>query len=226
MFTGIVEAVGTVVRVAPAPHSGAAATGAQRLEIDGRGLFTELRPGASAAVNGACLTLTEARGQAVGCFDVIPETWRNTGLHLLHAGDPVNLERSLRIGDRLDGHFVQGHVDGVGAVQHLDRSGQWKLWVSAPRELMPYIVRKGSIALDGVSLTVVDVTDEAFSVALIPVTLAGTVLGRRQPGDAVNIETDILARLVLSRVGAMRKAEPPSNSEGLTLEGLRERGFA
>jgi riboflavin synthase len=224
LFAGIIEALGTVVRVAPAPRNGSSATQAQRLEIDGQGLFAELRPGASVAVNGACLTLTAAR-QAIGCFDVIPETWHNTALRLLHAGDAVNLERSLRIGDRLDGHFVQGHVDGVGAVQRLERTGgEWKLWISAPPELLPYIVRKGSIALDGVSLTIVDVSGDAFSVALIPVTLERTVLGRRRPGDVVNVETDILARLVLSRLEALRGAEP-SSEKGITLEALRERGF-
>jgi riboflavin synthase len=211
------------VRVAPAPRN--SSTPAQRLEVDGQGLFAELQLGASVAVNGACLTLAQTR-QRVGCFDVIPETWGNTTLRLLGPGDPVNLERSLRIGDRLDGHFVQGHVDGVGAVQRLDRSaGQWKLWVAPPPELLRYIVRKGSIALDGVSLTVVDATEDSFSVALIPTTLAQTVLGRRQPGDLVNIETDILARLVLSRLETVRGAETGPENKQLTLEALRERGF-
>ena len=225
MFAGIVESLGTVVRVAPAARQGASGTQFQCLAIDAGGLFAELQLGASVAVNGACLTLSAAR-QTVGHFDVIPETWHNTALRLLHAGDTVNLERSLRIGDRLDGHFVQGHVDGVGTVQRLERGGgQWKMGMSAPPELLPYIVRKGSVALDGVSLTIVDVTNGAFSVALIPTTLERTVLGRRQPGDLVNIETDILARLILSRLDALRGAEPPAREAGITLEALRERGF-
>ena len=153
MFSGIIEAVGKVVglRAAPVGRSAAAAT---RLEIEAGTLFDELRDGASVAVNGACLTLADRR-DAVAGFDVIPETWQRTTLRLLKVGDMVNLERSLRVGDRLDGHFVQGHVDGVGTVDRIERqAGEVKLWVAADGELMPYVVRKGAIALDGTSLTV------------------------------------------------------------------------
>lgn len=222
MFTGIIEAIGRVVAVAPAARTEAG--GGFRLEIDGDGLFAELAPGASVAVNGACLTLTSARG-AVASFDVVPETWRNTNLRLLRPGDEVNLERSLRVGDRLDGHFVQGHVDALGTVARRDRAGgEHRLWVRPPAAALPLLVRKGSVALDGVSLTIADVAGDAFSVALIPTTLERTVLGRRRPGDLVNIETDILARLVLGRLAVTREPGSPAPG-GLTIEELRERGY-
>jgi len=220
MFTGIVEATGKVIRVGA---SGGA--GARRLDIDAPGLLEELRPGASVAVNGACLTLTGTTGTA-GSFDVVPETWRNTNLHTLRPGDPVNLERSLRLGDRLDGHFVQGHVDGLGRVVRIDHAaGEWKLWVAIDRALSPFIVRKGSVAVDGVSLTIVDADDESFSVALIPVTLERTVLGRRRSGDLVNVETDILARMVFHQLAAAGSIRPGTRAGGLTLESLREGGY-
>ncbi len=217
MFTGIVEKVGTVVAVR------SAAGGMVRLEIELGELVADLAPGASVAVNGACLTLVERQG-SVGGFDVVPETWRSTNLRHARPGWPVNLERSLRVGQRLDGHFVQGHVDGLGTVERvLRQDGQYLLWTRAPGELMPFIVRKGAVALDGVSLTIVDVDAERFSVALIPATLERTVLRRRQPGDQVNIETDILARLVVGWLGrAQGAADSPA---GLTWQRLRESGF-
>lgn len=227
MFAGIVEAVGRVVRVGPSPRAAAVAAPARRLDVEAPGLLAELALGASVAVNGVCLTLTE-RGPGGGSFEVVPETWHNTNLRGLRAGDAVNLERSLRLGDRIDGHFVQGHVDGVGTVERVERAGgEWKLWVTAAEQLLPAIVPKGSVALDGVSLTVVDVAQTRFSVVLIPTTLERTVLGRRPAGALVNIETDILARLVLSRLAALGlgAADGPGRP-GLTLERLRADGFA
>jgi riboflavin synthase len=236
MFAGIVEGVGTVVSVRPGVRGSAEQPWAVRLEIDAGGLLVELKPGASVAVNGCCLTLLDGAGETpalpspdvrggMTAFDVIAETWRRTNLRHLRPGDHVNLERSLRLGDRVDGHFVQGHVDGVGTVQRVDRGGgEWILWTAAPRELMRYIVRKGSIAIDGTSLTVVDVRARAFSVALIPTTLEKTVLGRRRPGDAVNLETDILARLVVDRLESL--AAGGSDPAGrITWQRLRESGL-
>lgn len=195
MFAGIVEATGLVVANR---HTERGA----RLTLDGRGLFDELPAGASVAVNGVCLTLAAADGSR-GHFDAVPETLQRTNLGGLRPGEAVNLERSLRLGDRIDGHLVQGHVDYVGRVQRIDRAGgQWKLWVQAAAAAMPCIVPKGSIALDGVSLTVVDVAAERFSVVLIPTTLERTTLGRRQSGDAINIETDYLARVAIARIDA------------------------
>lgn len=226
MFTGIIEHVGSVRRLQVAAT---AAAGARRLALDLGPLVNGLAPGASVAVNGACLTLAESQG-SVGSFDVIPETWQRTNLSRLRVGDPVNLERSLRLGDRLDGHFVQGHVDGTAVVERVDRAGgDWKLWMTMPPELMPFLVPKGSIALDGASLTLVDVTERACSVALVPTTLARTTLSKLAPGDIVNVETDLLARLVVARLAALsgEAAMPTATAAtGLTWERLRESGFA
>ncbi len=222
MFSGIVEAIGRVERLS-GPQPDPAGTPAYRLEIAAGDLFADLALGASVAVNGACLTLAQRHAQS-GRFDVIPETWRNTSLQTLRVGDPVNLERSLRVGDRIDGHFVQGHVDGVGTVQRVEATGQWKLWVAAPAHLLPYLVRKGSVTLDGTSLTIVDVAADGFSVALIPTTLERTVLARRRPGDPVNIETDVIARIVVGYLHA-GDANPAAAPSGLTLERLRADGF-
>jgi len=229
MFTGIVESVCKVVSVRRGGSASGSpltpAAGVVHLEIELGDLLADLRPSASVAINGVCLTLAELRG-SIGGFDVVPETWRLTSLQSLQAGDAVNGERSLRVGDRLDGHFVQGHVDGVGRIDRIEREqGEYKLWIAVGTELMPYIVRKGSIAVDGVSLTVVDVGSDRFSVALIPTTLARTVLGLRRSADQVNIETDILARLVISRLEALAGGVTPAAGEGLTWERLQESGF-
>jgi riboflavin synthase len=224
MFSGIIEAVGKVVGLRAAPVGGSVAA-ATRLEIEAGTLFDELRDGASVAVNGACLTLADRR-DAVGGFDVIPETWQKTTLQFLKVGDAVNLERSLRVADRLDGHFVQGHVDGVGTVDRVERAaGEVKVWVAADAELMPYVVRKGAIALDGTSLTVVEIADSRFSVALIPTTLQRTTLSQCRPGRKVNIETDILARIVLARLEALDRGEQVASSGGITWDRLREAGY-
>ena len=178
--------------------------------------------GASVAVNGACLTLAALRGTD-GEFDVVPETWERTTLRTLRPRDSVNLERSLRLGDRIDGHFVQGHVDGTAAVEAVDRAGgEWRLHLRTDPALAPYLVAKGSVAVDGVSLTIVDAAEGRFSVALIPTTLERTVLGTRRPGDLVNIETDILARLIVRRLDQLLA---DGGTRGLTLERLAAAGF-
>lgn len=229
MFAGIIERVCRVVAVRSAGTDARSvarpSSTAVRLEVELGNLSADLQSGASVAINGVCLTLAECQG-SVGGFDVVPETWRLTSLQSLRAGDRVNVERSLRVGDRLDGHFVQGHVDRVGRVERIQRDrGEYKIWVVAADELMPYIVRKGSIALDGTSLTVVDVYGHRFSVVLIPTTLARTVLGLRQTGDQINIETDILARLVISRLQALAGGGESAAGSGLTWQGLQESGF-
>jgi riboflavin synthase len=222
VFTGIVQHIGTVKSVSGRARRGPDAGDAYRLTIALGPLADGLPHGASVAINGVCLTLADADGSG-GAFDVIPETWQRTTLADLQANDPVNLERSLRVGDALDGHFVQGHVDAVGRVDRIDRAGgAWKLWIAAPAELAPYVVAKGSIALDGTSLTIVDAETERFSVALIPTTLADTVLGRRQPGDRVNIETDILARLIVNRLAQL---DAGLATGGVTWDRLRDAGF-
>jgi riboflavin synthase len=180
MFTGLVQAVGTVAGI-----DGAS------LRVDARGL--ELTEGDSVAVNGVCLTATEVAERGFAA-DVVAETLSRSSLGGLNAGSRVNLELPLRASDRLGGHIVQGHVDGLGTVESLGRDGV--LRVGAPNELLRYVVEKGSIAIDGVSLTVADVDDEGFAVALIPETLERTTLGGLQPGQAVNLEVDVLAKYV------------------------------
>jgi riboflavin synthase len=155
-----------------------------------------LHVGGSLAVNGACLTVV-AHDARTCRFQAGPETLRRTNLGELTAGDRVNLERSLRLGDRLGGHLVQGHIDGLGRIASRDRQGDWELvWFSCPAELAAQMVSKGSVAVDGVSLTLVDVTADGFSVALIPHTLEHTTLGFKRPGASVNLETDIIGKYV------------------------------
>jgi len=224
MFAGIIESMGTVLGVQASPRPRVGGALAHRLDVELGDLAEGLPLGASVAVNGACLTLAELGGTA-GRFDVVPETWKRTTLCELKRNDRVNLERSLRVGDRVDGHFVQGHVDGVGSVERLERGqGEWKLWIECEAEPLTRIIPKCSVALDGTSLTVVDVGRGRFSVALIPTTLERTTLQARQPGDHVNIETDILARLVLARLHALTGAASQGSGD-LTWEKLRDGGF-
>lgn len=200
MFTGIVETTGRLRSIRKTAKG-------IRMEIDRP---WAIEPGASVAVNGVCLTALEGKGLA---FDVVPETLSRTTLGSLKPGVRVNLERALRAGARLDGHIVQGHVDGKGRVRRLSRAGRGvTLEIEMAPALESQIVAKGSIAVDGVSLTVVDVEDGAFSVALIPTTLRRTTLGLRKAGDAVNLETDVLLK---------RK---PRRS-GVTMDLLKRAGF-
>ncbi|MDR7519413.1 MAG: riboflavin synthase [Armatimonadota bacterium] len=190
MFTGIIEAMGEVRRVEHGP-------GGARLRVHAGALLDGARVGESIAVSGVCLTMVAVDG---GVFevDLAVETLRRTTLGALRPGDPVNLERPLRFDQRLGGHIVQGHVDGVGTITALEPQGDG-VWmeIQPPLDLLPYIVEKGSIAVDGVSLTVARARDGGpFAVALIPHTLAVTTLGRRGCGDRVNLEVDILAKYV------------------------------
>jgi riboflavin synthase len=189
MFTGLVESLGTVRDIA----SDGAGT---LLRIDDVLIAADLPLGASVAVNGACLTVVAVDGSTIA-FQVGPETLKLTNLGALRAGMRANLERSLRVDDRLGGHIVQGHVDGIGHVAKRERQGEWEyVWFTAPLTLTRQMIRKGSITVDGVSLTLVDVESDRFSIALIPHTMAVTTLGFKQPGDAVNLETDLFAKYV------------------------------
>ncbi len=189
MFTGIIQDVGRLA-------SRAAAAGGQRLRLS-TGLDTAtFEAGESVAVNGVCLTVD---GYGPGWFeaDAAPETLDRTGLGTLAVGDPVNLERALRPVDRLGGHFVLGHVDGVGRLVDVRPEGAFRVYgFEVPRDVARYLVPKGSVAVDGISLTVARVEGVRFSVAVIPHTLAGTNLPARRPGDRVNIEADILGKYV------------------------------
>jgi riboflavin synthase len=189
MFTGIVEELGRV-------RSLEDRAGAARLVVDCATVNRDSSVGDSVAVNGVCLTAVEVAGEALS-FDLARETLDRSTLGGLRAGDPVNLERPLTLATRLGGHLVQGHVDGVAAVRSVDRNGaEASIRIALPSSLRPYVVEKGSIAVDGVSLTVTVVDDEGFEVALIPHTLAATTLGERGPGDGVNLEADVVAKYV------------------------------
>lgn len=203
MFTGLVEALGTVTAVTV---EGPGTTLSVRDPI-----FAEGTPlGASVAINGVCLTVIAIDNDTCR-FQAGPETLRLTNLGELHPGDRVNLERSLKLGDRLGGHIVQGHVDGLGSLDRRVVAGDWEmLWFRCPPELTTAMVRKGSITVDGVSLTLVDVGPDFFSVALIPHTLAVTTLGRKQAGASVNLETDLFAKYIgkyLDQLGLVRSKE-------------------
>ena len=185
MFTGIVEEVG-VVRAA----------GQGRLVIAARKVVPTLEIGGSINVNGTCLTVTTLESGEF-TVDVVPETLRRTNLGLLRPDDPINLERPLRADGRMDGHIVQGHVDGTGSIDAISADGEaLMVRMDAPEQLTRYVVEKGFIAVDGVSLTVVHCDEAGFSVTVIPHTRDHTIFGSRSVGDAVNIETDILAKYV------------------------------
>jgi riboflavin synthase len=161
-------------------------------------VWDDVNLGESIAINGVCLTLAGLSDREL-LFDVIKETLDKTNLGLLRAGDEVNVERSLRVGDRIDGHFVQGHVDGVGKlVKKVDDQTETRLTIEAPPEIAKFIAPKGSICIDGVSVTIASVEDNRFEVALIPTTLAVTTLGKREVGWPLNIEADIISKQVVT----------------------------
>jgi riboflavin synthase len=189
MFAGIIEELGRLVELRPAPPG-------QRLVIEGQQVSQQTQIGDSIAVNGCCLTVVQRDGSRLE-FDVGPESLQRTNLGQLSPGSRVNLERSLVVGDRLGGHFVTGHVDAVGFVdQRIDENDWSTIWYRVPPQLTRQMASKGSVAVDGVSLTLVEVERDRFSVALIPHTLQVTTLGYKGPGDPVNLETDLLAKYV------------------------------
>ncbi len=188
MFSGIVEEVGQTVSWKD-----------PKLTIKAKKVMDDLNVADSISINGTCLTVVE-RTDDTFTVDLSPETLRRTNLGVLKPGDGVDLERALAVGGRMGGHIVQGHVDGTGEFLRgiSEAEDMVMMWFSAPERLMPYIVEKGFIAVDGISLTIVDREASSFSVAVIPYTLHNTVLGERKPGDLVNLEVDILAKYVES----------------------------
>jgi riboflavin synthase len=198
MFTGIIEETGAVERIARSRGSIVLEIRAQR---SGRGL----KVGGSLAVNGCCLTATKisARGKSsLIQFDLLDETWKRTNFQRLKTGSFVNLERSLRAGDELGGHFVTGHIDGTGNILRWERSGaDHVLDIAAPDNVMRYLIEKGSIAIDGISLTVAAVSKKTFRVWIIPHTFEVTNLRARKVGDAVNLEADMLGKYVEKFMG-------------------------
>lgn len=189
MFTGIVEALGAVAKLEERPPG-------VRLVVRDEMIAGDVKIGDSVAVNGCCLTVVAIDGDSFS-FDAGEETLSRTNLGQLSAGGRVNLERSVKVGDRMGGHFMSGHIDAQGSLDERVDDEDWStFWFRMPKPLGKQMVSKGSIAVDGVSLTLVDVEAERFSVALIPHTLQVTTLGSLKSGDAVNLETDMLAKLV------------------------------
>jgi riboflavin synthase len=206
MFTGIVEEIGIVK-----------GTSRDRLTLEARKVLEGTKVGDSIAVNGVCLTVILLENRSFSA-NVMPETLGRTNLNDLHYNDQVNLERALFFGGRLGGHLVLGHVDDTGKVMDIiTKENAQTMRISAPAKLMPYIVDKGFIAVDGVSLTIVDLDDFSFVVSLVAYTMEHTTLGRRKPADIVNLETDIIAKYVESLKEQKR--------QGLNFEFLREYGF-
>lgn len=191
MFTGIVEEMGSVVALVP----GAGDEADARLRVRGPLVTSDARLGDSIAVSGVCLTVAELPGDGTFVADVMPETLRRSALGDLREGDAVNLERALAVGGRYGGHVVQGHVDGVGVVRSRRPGPRWDdVEIGLDAALARYVAEKGSITVQGVSLTVTHVTDDAFGVSLIPTTLEVTTLGSLAPGARVNLEVDVLAK--------------------------------
>jgi riboflavin synthase len=189
VFTGIVRERGRVASLTGGADG-------VRLEIEAPETAAHAGIGDSVAIDGCCLTAVEIRDGRIA-FDAVPETLRRTSLGRLEPGEAVNVEPALRADARLDGHFVQGHVDGVGSVRSLTREGEGlRVWFDAPAEILRYAVEKGSVAVEGVSLTVAELDDGGFAVALVPHTLAVTTLGELAPGRLVNLEADVLAKYV------------------------------
>ena len=195
MFTGIVEEMGEVVRLTDAGGDSAI------IAVRGPVVTSDAKHGDSISVNGVCLTVID-NVDGVFTADVMGESLRRSSLGVLRAGSQVNLERAATVGTRLGGHLVQGHVDGVGRIIAREPADEWEvLRFTLPPELGRYVVEKGSITVDGVSLTVMEVTDDTFSVGLIPTTLKLTVLGAKSVGDPVNLEVDVIAKYVEKMLG-------------------------
>ena len=215
MFTGIVEELGSVRRVLPGARAG-------KIVIGARKVLEDVHIGDSIAMNGVCLTVVAAQADEFTA-DVMPETLRKSGLGQLKAVDPVDLERAMPVNGRFGGHIVSGHIDGVGRIVETRREENAVIvTISAPAEILALIVEKGSIAIDGISLTVAALTPSTFSVGLIPHTAAETVLLKKRVGDVVNLENDIVGKYVQRLLGqAGRGAASPA----LTLEYLQANGF-
>ncbi len=214
MFTGIVEEVGEVIRI-----------GNGQLVLGAGKVLEDVHLGDSIAVNGICLTVTDFSG---GHFtaDVMPETLRRTSLQELTKGSPVNLERALTLSSRLGGHIVSGHIDGVGRIVSFREEGNAILMkVAAERELLRHIVEKGSVALDGISLTVAEVTGKDFTVSLIPHTRESTNLGSKRAGSPVNIETDVIGKYVEKLLAGAESSGSGAKRSTISREFLLSNGF-
>lgn len=215
MFTGLVEEIGIVEFITQGSASA-------RIMIRAKNILKGTKLGDSISTNGVCLTVTDL-GRESFCVDVMPETTRNTNLKNLTKGSPVNLERALRLGDRLGGHIVSGHIDGVGTVQDFKRedNATW-VTISACKKLLKYIIHRGSIAIDGTSLTVAYVDNEIFKVSIIPHTKDATTLLHKKIGEQVNLECDVIGKYV-EKLAFAKKEEKKANS--ISIGFLKENGF-
>jgi riboflavin synthase len=214
MFTGIVEAVGKVVALDSGRDSVRLTAAAGRVAED-------VAIGDSVAINGVCLTVVEIAAPQL-TFEAVYETLRRTTLGSLRVGDPVNLERALKADGRFGGHIVQGHIDGTGRIASIRPVGDsWFVYIEASRELLRYVVTKGSICVDGISLTVMDADDKAFSLSIIPHTWDNTTLKDRRAGDSVNLETDIVGKYVEKLMGGWA----PGGGRGVTMDLLARSGY-
>ncbi|HEV2192360.1 MAG TPA: riboflavin synthase [Nitrosopumilaceae archaeon] len=195
MFTGIIEGQGIVKKFNIKTQNRSAA----KMGIDLGNLAKGLQIGDSVAINGVCLTSTHiSKNQAE--FEMIDETLKKTNLGMIKPGDKVNIERSLKVGERMEGHFVLGHIDGTGKIIKIEKlAKEIKLWIELPKDLARFVVKKGSITVDGISLTLVDVLKNKISICIIPHTMKITNLGSKKIGDKVNIETDILGKYAISK---------------------------
>jgi len=195
MFAGIIEGLGKIEKFDKNTKNHSAA----KMKVSLGKLAKGLKIGDSVAINGVCLTAINKTNNTAE-FEMVGETIKRTNLGSLKLGDKVNVERSIKVGDRIEGHFVLGHVDGVGTITKLEKqSNQIKIWMELPKKLSRYVVQKGSITIDGISLTVVDKLTNTFSVSIIPHTMKITNLALKKVNDKVNIETDVLAKYILSK---------------------------
>ncbi len=214
MFTGIIEHLGKVKQINLQTNSAVIA-----VDI-GSSLISGVIPGDSIAINGTCLTVTQIKDKVV-YFDVSTETLGKTVIGNLSISDNVNIERSLKIGDKLGGHFVTGHVDCVGTISKIENEpGQCTIWFSVSNDISNMMIKKGSVAIDGISLTIVDLKEKLFSVALIPFTLDATKLGFKKVGQKVNIEKDMLGKWVKRIL-----TTSDNTTSGVTEEMLKDKGF-
>lgn len=214
MFTGIVEEIGTVKAV---QRSGTSSI----IRIEAKKVLSDIHLGNSIAVNGVCLTVTDFDGSTFQA-DVMNETLRRSSLGSLRTGSPVNLERAMSAEGRFGGHIVSGHIDGTGTISDIRKDGiaVWYTITAAPH-IMQYIIEKGSIAIDGISLTVAKVTDSSFSVSIIPHTAEQTILSQKSRGDTVNLENDMIGKYV----GKLMKSAEPEGKSGIGMDFLAKNGF-
>ncbi|MEN6349002.1 MAG: riboflavin synthase [Syntrophomonas sp.] len=214
IFTGIIEELGAINKISRGSRS-------YRIDVRADKVLSDVKLGDSISVNGVCLTVSEF-GQKLFTADVMPETLDKTTLKYLKNDSPVNLERALRLGDRMGGHLVQGHVDAVGSIMQKEKLDIAIIYrIKAPAEILKYTVPKGSIAIDGISLTVIDVFSDSFTVSLIPHTAHLTTLGMKKTGELVNLESDVIGRYVEKLLGSARG----EGRSGMDMDFLARHGF-